>query len=331
MNNTLFVLMDGAKDHPNPELGGKEPLEAADMPFIKSNVKTHGRTTGRGYTHLFLNEFFTGHPPALERGVLEAMGMGMDLSNGRTAFRLSPAYLRNGMVEWAYNTEGFYRKLQQTVSECVDIAKDYDPEIRFFVSGRAILTMNCDVVEDLPGPPVATPQKEIPGPMGDIIKAVSNKMGGIVDYPWGCGRFTHQYPRFECLDNLKAFSDSPTSLGICASLGYDIDMITDFDARFPAARKALEHGNVFLHLDEIDEYSHMRKVEKKIEILEHSDELMEKYFSDVDRIVYFIDHGTSSITGEHLPVETPFWTNYDTDIEDDELVPVSQLLPRLMR
>lgn len=328
--NTLFVLLDGAKDHKIPEFGGLEPLEKAEMPFYRSADATVGETTGRGYTHLFLNEFFTGHPPDVERAVLEGMGLGMDLSGGRTAFRLSPAYLEGDTVRWAYDTSSFYERLQETVRDCLHIVEEYDPQIEFFISGRAILTMDCEPVQGLPAPPVDAPKADIPGPLGEMVEEVAKRMGGITDYPWGCGRFTDQYPPFTCLDNLTAFSDSPTSLGICASLGYEIRMIRDFDDRFAPAREALEKGNVFLHLDEIDEYSHMRDPMKKVAILEKADRLMERYFSDAERIVYFIDHGTSSITGEHLPINTPFRANYATDIERGELVPVGSLLPRLL-
>ena len=328
--NTLLVLLDGAKDHPIPEFGGLEPLEKAEMPFIKSADGTVGETTGRGYTHLFLNEFFTGKPPMLERAVLEALGLGMDMGGGRTAFRLSPAYLDDETVRWAYDTSSFYKELQRTVSDCLHIVEEYDPRIEFFISGRAILTMDCDPVPGLPAPPVDAPRADIPGPLGELVEEVCRRMGGITDYPWGCGRFTEQYTPFPCLDNLTAFSDSPTSLGICASLGYDIRMIRDFDDRFVPAREALEKGNVFLHLDEIDEYSHMRDPEKKVAILERADRLMEKHFSDAERIVYFIDHGTSSVTGEHLPINTPFRATYATGIRRGELVSVGDLLPRLM-
>ena len=75
----------------------------------------------------------------------------------------------------------------------------------------------------------------------------------------------------------------------------------------------------------------MKKWQKKVEILEESDKLMSKYFSGHDRIFYFIDHGTSSVTGEHLPVTVPFWSNYATDVKDDEMVPLNTLLNRMMR
>lgn len=328
--NTLFVLLDGAEDHPNPELGGKKPLEYANMPFIMSNMRTKGRTTGRGYTHLFLNEFFTGHPPKLERAVLEALGLGMDMQD-RTAYRLSPARIGDGMVRWAYDSPDFCDELERCVMENLHLVDGYDPEITFFINGRAILTLRSDLVPKLPGPPVDAEYVPVPGDLGLLVETVAEQMGGITDYPWGCGRFADQYPRFECLDNLKAFSDSPTSLGVCKSLGYDSEIVEDLDERFPAAREALEHGNVFLHLDEIDEYSHMKDWRRKVEILEHVDRKMEEYFSDCDRIIYFIDHGTSSITGEHLPIEVPFWTNYETDVSDGELVPLATLVPRLLR
>ena len=53
--NTLFVLLDGAEDDPVPEFGGKKPLEVAKMPFMASKAPHRAYTTGRGYTHLFLN------------------------------------------------------------------------------------------------------------------------------------------------------------------------------------------------------------------------------------------------------------------------------------
>ena len=59
MNNTLFVLLDGAEDHPNALMGGKKPLEVAEMPYLYDKARHRFTTSGRGYTQLFLNEFFT--------------------------------------------------------------------------------------------------------------------------------------------------------------------------------------------------------------------------------------------------------------------------------
>ena len=328
--NTLFVLLDGAEDHDIPEFGGKRPLDVAEMPFLNSVVKKKGYTTGRGYTHLFLNEFFTGYPPDLPRAVIEALGLNMNLKNGRTAYRLSPAYLRNNMVDWSYNMEKLHVSLTECVMNNLDMLNEYEPEINFFLNGRAILTMKCDVIPDLPSPPVPAPYKEVPEPLGSLVKKVADEMDGLTLYPWGCGRFSGQKKIYDCVKDLMTISDSPTALGISASLGQGYKLIRDLDDRFPEAVKDLERYNVLLHMDEVDEYSHQKDPKKKVRVLEHIDRLMERHFSDAERIVYFVDHGTSSITGEHLPVRVPFWTSFDAPFGNGDDVPLKDLVPRVM-
>ena len=328
--NTLFVLLDGAEDHDIPEFGGKRPLDVAEMPFFRSVVKKKGFTAGREYTHLFLNEFFTGYPPELPRAVIEALGLDMDLSGNRTAYRLSPAYIHDDTVEWAYNMEKLHESLTACVLDHLDGLKEYDPEIKFFLNGRAILTMNCDEIQDLPSPPMPAPYIEVTGALGKLVRAVGKEMNGLTVYPWGCGRFSEQKKIYPCVKDLMTFSDSPTALGISASLGQGYRLIKDIDGRFPAAADALEHSNVLLHMDEVDEYSHQKDPAKKVRILEHIDRMMEKHFADAERIVYFVDHGTSSVTGEHLPVTVPFWTSFDTPIRNKEKVPLKCVIPRLM-
>lgn len=326
--NTLFVLLDGAEDHDIPEFNGKRPMDVAKMPFMDSVAKNKGYTDGREYTHLFLNEFLTGHPPELPRAVIEALGLDMNM-NGRTAYRLSPAYIRNGTVEWAYNMEELHEALTSRVLENLHLLGDHDPEIEFFLNGRAILTMNCDDIPDLPSPPMPASYRAVSGPLGKLIETVTDK-DGLTVYPWGCGRLGKQNEIHECVKDLTAISDSPTALGICASLGQKYKFIRNLDDRFPIALKDLENSNVLLHMDEVDEYSHQKDPIKKVKVLEHIDELMEKYFSDAERIVYFVDHGTSSITGEHLPVTVPFWTSFDTSVGENEKVPPGSMLPRIM-
>jgi 2,3-bisphosphoglycerate-independent phosphoglycerate mutase len=329
--NTLFVLLDGAEDHDIPEFGGKRPLDVAEMPFMDSVVKNKGYTTGREYTHLFLNEFFTGHPPKITRAVIEALGLDMNLKNNRTAYRLSPAYIRDNTVEWAYNMEKLHESLTACVMDNFDILDGHDPEINFFLNGRAILTMNCDDIPDLPAPPVPAPYKEVPGVLGKLVGCVADKMSGLTVYPWGCGRFNDQRDIYPCVKDITAISDSPTALGITASLGQGYRLVKNIDDRFPIALKDLEHSNVLLHMDEVDEYSHQKDPKKKVRILEHIDRMMERHFSDTERIVYFVDHGTSSITGEHLPIRVPFWTTFDTSINNGEDVPLKRMIPRIMR
>ena len=331
MKNTLFVLLDGAEDHPHPLLGGRKPIDIADMPFLKSRATHRLKTTGRGYTHLFLNEFFTGHPPEIPRAALEAMGLGMDMRDpNRTAYRLSPAVISDGMIRWSYTSNEYTKKLVPTVESHMDLVSSYDPSIRFFLGGRAVLTMECDDVPDLPGPPKDAPFVEVPGDLGRLVMSVADDLNGTTDYPWGCGKFGRQYPPVDGMGRMTAISDSPTSLGICASLGHDIHLVDDLDDRFPLARDALRKGDVFLHVDEVDEYSHQKDPFKKKAVLEHADRMMGEHFSDVDNIIYFVDHGTSCVTGEHILMDVPLWTTIDTGLPDGSMVPLDRVVELLL-
>ncbi len=326
MQNVLYVLLDGMEDDPNPELGGKKPYEVAKMPFIRSKAPYLNWTTGRGYTQLFLNEFWTGHPPDIARAAIEACGLGMDVVD-RTAFRMSPAIIENDCVHWAYGFDDRADELEKCIKENLGILQDCEPQIEFFVHGRSVITMKYDY--DLPnGPqaPIDGPFVPIPGPLGELIDRVAEELNGLTAYPWGIGRVGKVYPPFPGIGEMTAISDSPTALGIAATLGHRIHLIPELDDRFPLARKALENGNVFLHMDEVDEYSHEKDIHKKISVLEHIDSMMEKYFSDAENIVFFVDHGTSCITGNHILMNVPFRTTkpifgYREFVGLDKLVP----------
>lgn len=331
MNNTLFVLLDGAEDDPNPLLDGKKPVEIAEMPYLESKATHKLKTTGRGYTQLFLNEFFTGHPPEIPRAALEAMGLGLPIQDPkRTAYRLSPATVKDGMIHWYYNTAEIKDELETRIMSHMDMLEKYNPAIKFFIEGRAVLTMESDDVPDLPAPPVDAPYNEVPGDLGKLVMTVASEMGGVTGYPWGCGKFGKQYAPFPELAPMVAVSDSPTSMGICASLGMETHIEDDLEARFPIAQEALERGNVFLHVDEVDEYSHQKDPFKKKAVLEKTDRLMEKYFPDVENIVYFVDHGTSCVTGEHILMDVPLWTSIETGLPDGSMIELKKVVQTLL-
>ena len=133
------------------------------------------------------------------------------------------------------------------------------------------------------------------------------------------------------LRDLTSISDSPTSLGVCSSLGFNkVELIYDLEERFPVAREALKHGDVFLHIDEVDEYSHQKDPFKKKAVLERTDELMAEYFADADRIIYFADHGTSCVTGEHIVRDTPVWTTFDLGAEEGSTITLDRLVPSII-
>lgn len=330
MSNVLFVLLDGMEDDPNPELGGRKPYEVAKMPFIRCKAPHLAYTTGRGYTQCFLNEFWTGHPPDIARAAIEAYGLSMDMSHGRMAFRLSPAFVDGRTVSWAYGVDDRAEELRDCIMENMYLLQDHNPQIEFFVHGRAVITMDYPYeIPETPQAPVDGPYVPIPGELGDLIVHVAGELDGLTLYPWGIGKVGERFQSFDCVKNITAISNSPTALGIASVVGHKIHLIPELEDRFPVAREALKRGNVFLHLDEVDEYSHQKDPQKKINVLERIDRLMEEYFSSAENIVFFVDHGTSCVTGTHILMDVPFRTTFPV-FKEGEKVELATLVPRLM-
>lgn len=88
---------------------------------------------------------------------------------------------------------------------------------------------------------------------------------------------------------------------------------------------------MFLHVDEIDEYSHEKDPFKKKRVLEHTDEMMERYFSDIENIVFFVDHGTSCVTGEHILMDVPLCTSIDTGLTNGSKIPLNEVVRTILR
>lgn len=327
---TLFVLLDGAEDHPLPAFKGLKPLDVAKMPYLKRMTPYRYCTEGRTYTHRFLTEFFTGLPPLTSRGVFEALGLNMNMSEGRVAYRLSPAMICNGNIEWAYCIDERVSELMKIVDENMGLIEHMMPDINFFLKGRAVITLESENIMDLPSPPVPAPLVSIDGSLGELVRTVAESMDGLTIFPWGGGIMKQENKLIDGISPLTIVSNSPTALGISKALGEQSIRVEDLSERFPVARDILPHSNVLLHVDETDEYSHQRRSDVKVDILELTDRLMQEYFPDVEKLVYLVDHGTSCITGEHLPVTVPVWSSFELDQSPLVPIPLHQLLQRLI-
>jgi len=98
MKRLLYVCLDGLADDPIPELDHRTPLEAADTPFL-DGLARRGRTgsvvtVGEGIAPESDIAVFAilGYDPREEhpgRGVVEAVGIGMDFSDGDLAYRVN--------------------------------------------------------------------------------------------------------------------------------------------------------------------------------------------------------------------------------------------------
>jgi 2,3-bisphosphoglycerate-independent phosphoglycerate mutase len=98
VNRLLYVCLDGLADDPIPELDGRTPLEAADTPYLDALAR-QGRTgmvttVGEGIAPESDIAVFAilGYDPREEhpgRGVVEALGVGMDFRDGDLAYRVN--------------------------------------------------------------------------------------------------------------------------------------------------------------------------------------------------------------------------------------------------
>jgi 2,3-bisphosphoglycerate-independent phosphoglycerate mutase len=94
---TLFLILDGMADEPNPALGGLTPLAAADTPTLEALAGRGGQgqvlTTHTPGKAASTNEgllALLGHPESskqIGRGLLEALGNGVPLAPGAVLFR----------------------------------------------------------------------------------------------------------------------------------------------------------------------------------------------------------------------------------------------------
>ncbi|HEX8099069.1 MAG TPA: 2,3-bisphosphoglycerate-independent phosphoglycerate mutase [Actinomycetota bacterium] len=107
MNQLVYVCLDGLGDDPIPELGGRTPLEAARTPAL-DGLAARGalglvHTVGEDVAPESDIAVFAilGYDPRLDhpgRGVLEALGAGMDFRDGDLAHRVNFATQDGGVI-----------------------------------------------------------------------------------------------------------------------------------------------------------------------------------------------------------------------------------------
>jgi 2,3-bisphosphoglycerate-independent phosphoglycerate mutase len=107
MHRLLYVCLDGLGDEPNPVLGDRTPVEAASTPFL-DDLARRGR---QGLVHTVGPDIapesdiavfaILGYDPREEhpgRGVLEAIGSGMEFHDGDLAQRVNFATQEGGRI-----------------------------------------------------------------------------------------------------------------------------------------------------------------------------------------------------------------------------------------
>ncbi len=140
MNNSdthmIYVLLDGVGDLPHPDLEGKTPLEAANTPILDKIAKNGAIgeviSVGKGIApesdiavfNMLGYKFH--HSDYAGRGVIEAIGVGIDFKNGDLALRGNFSTLND---EGAIIDRRAGRQIEKEDAE--GIAKEIETKIKF--------------------------------------------------------------------------------------------------------------------------------------------------------------------------------------------------------
>ncbi|MBI0583451.1 MAG: hypothetical protein ISF22_04405 [Methanomassiliicoccus sp.] len=312
--NTLIILLDGAADEKIPELGGRTPLESIDKQFIDS-IATQGdfgTTDGRPYTHLFLLEFFTGQPLQTPRGLVEALGLGVPVEPHHVAYRFSPVRMTDGGIEWVYRvSREMNDELQQCVVKNLDVLGDLNPKLYFYEDGRGVMTVDTDHVQQFPNPPAPVSGNGTSlGEFKKFITGIAKELDGLTVMPWGGGAITNvDRPRaVDPAKDMVVISKSPSALGVAGLLNLRRRVVDNMWSGFQEAFRLLKTSNVFMHVEETDDISHRLAPDQKVSLLKEVDDLL---VENMDRmlgykVAFVVDHGTSSLTGQHLKMPVPY-------------------------
>lgn len=312
--NTLIILLDGAADDKIPEYGDRTPLASFEKPFMDMVASNGliGWTEGRQYTHLYLLELLTGNRLDTPRGLVEAVGLGVPVEPKQVAYRFSPAYIYDSKVDWAYRvTPDLTESLQASMVQHLDMLGDLNPRLYFYEDGRGVMTVDTEDVVPFPMPP--TPVDNASFPMhhfGEYIHKVASETDGLTVIPWGGGslaRLNGQRAIPEA-KNMVMISKSPSALGVGGLLNIRRDVVDNMWSGFQEAFRLLRSGNVFMHVEETDDISHRREPDQKVSMLKEVDNLLMENLDRLlgHRVALVVDHGTSSLSGQHLPNKVPF-------------------------
>lgn len=308
----IIILGDGMADEPLAELGGRTPLEYAEIPNM-DRIAREGRcgmlrTVPDGFEpgSDVANLSILGYDPRTSytgRGPLEAASMGIDLGEGEMAYRCNLVAIHSGVMEdfnagHISSVEG--AELLRDLSAALDGVRVHPG-----ISYRNLMTV--------PGArgAVTTPPHDIVGqpvteflPRGDDAELLldcmeqarevfadhpvnrrrleEGKTAATDIWPWSGGKKPSLAP-FREKYGLAGGVISAVDLlsGIARLAGMEVIHVpgatgfidTDYEAKARYAVDALDRLDfVYMHVEAPDEAGHMGSVEEKVRAIERLDE-----------------------------------------------------------
>ncbi len=373
---TLMLVFDGLGDRPHPVLAGRTPLAAAKLPTVRQLAGAGGQgqllTTPEGVqadTAGGLMRLLGGgdSPRGLRRGLVEAVGRGLELTGEMVLLRgnlatLDPAGVivdrRAGRIR--EGVESLLQGLQK-----VPLPGGVVGSIHAGLEHRVVVELRgaglSPEVEDTDPKRTGVPAQR-PAPMDSSPEAARtaealaallriarehlgrhalNEARGKAGRPRanailtrGAARPLLDAARRSRVQPAAIVSGCPTALGVgkltgltpVRTEGMTGNLDTDVAQKLRMAETLLtDCALVAVHFKGTDIAAHDRRPDAKVRYLERVDEALEGFFERLGkraeglRVVVAADHGTSSVTGDHLPDPVPLLvTRWNPDVEPTE-------------
>jgi len=351
----LLIVFDGLGDLPAPQIG-KTPLEKARTPNLDNMVKNcatglhipvdYGITPGSGPAHLGL----FGYNPIehqIGRGILEALGVGLDVKNTDLVARgnFAKAEYQNdipiikdrraGRLPTEKNKE-LIKKLSEKIKEIdgVEIILKTAAEHRFAVIFRFPFEMSpelCQINDTDPQttdvPPLEPKSKTKEGEkIVEVVKKFLKKACEILKNEENANYILLR--GFSINPNLPSFYEKyklkslciavyPMYKGLAKLVGMDIAEVSgsDIKAQVEVLKNYWEkYDFFFFHIKKTDSYGEDGNFEKKVEVIEEFDKFLPEILSLVEDNIMCItgDHCTPCMLKSHSwhPVPVLIYSPY---------------------
>lgn len=308
----VIILGDGMADEPLAELGGRTPLEYAEIPNM-DRIAREGRC---GMLRTVPDEFepgsdianlsILGYDPRTTytgRGPLEAASMGVSLQDGEIAYRCNLVTVRDGMME-DFNAGHI------SSTEGAELLRDLDTALGDVRVYPGVGYRNLMVVSRALGAETTAPHDIVGQPIEDYLprggdaeilldcierseevfanhpvnlrRLQEGKAPATGIWPWSGGKKPSLAP-FQEKYGLSGGMISAVDLlrGIACLAGMEVIHVpgatgfldTDYEAKARYAVNALDRLDfVYVHVEAPDEAGHMGSVEEKVRAIERLDE-----------------------------------------------------------
>ncbi len=342
----VVCVPDGCADEPTGRLGGRTPLEAADLPVLRSlaargtvgraGVIPEGMPPGSDVGNLSI----LGYDPAVHhtgRAPIEAASLGLKLAPDQVAFRcnLSTVGADGTMVDFAGghpSTEAAAEVIAALQAELGGGDIEFHPGVQYrhiVVAPESWADAECTPPHDLSDKPVVLPTGPAAGKLIEVMEASRavlerfDDVGANQVWLWGQGH-QPQLPSFRERHGVAA--GLVTAVDLVRGLGVLTDMTlvevpgatgwydTDYEGKRDAALRTLADGaDLFMiHVEATDEAGHAGDVEEKVRALENWDRrILAGLVEGLDalgpwRLLLLPDHATPLDLKTHTPDPVPY-------------------------